>query len=320
MNKFSASDCCGFFACIGQESIVASIVTNPAYVQKITETEKAGVLARLEVIDEKIDELREELSTNALGFCVESDLPESAKLIRHIVDVQFAERPVRYTELQWTLAELQRLMRSEMSSKLFFCISQSSSKMFDDPFPMLSKVAEHFPEAQYDIKEAFNCLVLDRGTATVFHSMRVAEHGMRYLAKKLKVKLTHKGKPQPIESATWDKIISAIKNKITAAHGLPHGIRRFKQLAYYSDMADRCSYMKDLWRNDIMHSRRSFNDAEARGVLQRVTGFMQLLAGDGEDEVKPGVQKVQRVDGHDPSRRPASRKSRDGGGEARART
>jgi hypothetical protein len=104
------------------------------------------------------------------------------------------------------------------------------------------------------------------------------------------VRLTHKGKPQPVEAATWDKIITAIKNKITQAHSLPHNSRRAKQLSYYADMADRCSYMKDLWRNNIMHSRRSFNEAEAHGALQRVTGFMQLLAGVEKDEEKPGIQ------------------------------
>jgi hypothetical protein len=168
MNKFSASDCCGFFACIGQESMVARIVTDPQAVTGIVKGTQNGKLGQLEVMKEKIDELREELSTNALRYCLESDLRESAKLIKHILDVQYATPPVRYSELQWTLAELQRLMRSEMSAKLFFCISENASKEFGNPFPMLLKVAERFPEAGYDIKEAYNCSVLDRSTATSF--------------------------------------------------------------------------------------------------------------------------------------------------------
>jgi hypothetical protein len=36
--------------------------------------------------------------------------------------------------------------------------------------------------------------------------------------------------------------------------------------------------MKDLWRNEVMHTRRSYLPDEASAVLQRVADFMKLLA------------------------------------------
>jgi hypothetical protein len=51
--------------------------------------------------------------------------------------------------------------------------------------------------------------------------IRVAEFGLRNIARKVGVRLTDKHKPQPIEYATWDKVITAIKNKHTAAHAMP---------------------------------------------------------------------------------------------------
>jgi len=133
--------------------------------------------------------------------------------------------------------------------------------------------------AAADVKAAGNCLAAECHTAAVFHAMRVAEHGIRVLAKRVNVSLTHKGKPQPVEYATWDKVITGIKNRLTVISQLPHTQKRQEQLARYSDLADRCLYMKDLWRNDLMHTRLQFNRLEAAGVLQRVREFMQAIQG-----------------------------------------
>lgn len=259
MQKFNAAGCCILFALLAQREQLSSMTKDSSVA--------AGTL----------EELRA-LLVGAMTFSQEADLSESIKLIRRLVREQLNKPTITHAELQWALHHLQELIISEMRERKFFSISELSAKTFDDPYPMCKEVADAFPKANYDIKEAYNCLVLDRSTAAVFHAMRIAEHGLRYLALKLRVKLTHKGKSQPIESATWDKILVEIKNRITAAHAAPHGARRQKQLAYYSDMAERCTYVKDLWRNPVMHTRRSYNKDEASGALRRVSEFMNLLA------------------------------------------
>jgi hypothetical protein len=278
MQKFTASGCCLSFARLGQTAQIASIASNPNSVKDILEACRGGGAIQEQVPPAQIDEIRIGLLLPALSYCKEAELLESQKMIQHLIGNQFKDSVVTNAELQWALHSLQRLMASEMSERLFFSISKSFATKFDDPYPMCKEVSDAFPLAKDDIREAYNCLVLDRNTAAVFHSMRIAEHGLRSLARKLKVKLTHKGKPQPIVSATWDKIITEIKNRINAAHATPHGAYRQRQLTHYSDMADRCSYMKDLWRNEIMHTRRSYNKEEAAGAVRRVSEFMNLLA------------------------------------------
>ena len=279
MQPFNAPACCSFFSVLGQvtqTSAMSSVAPNPH--AAVAQTWYGTVNDSLEVMPEdKLKELREEILPPAQTFCNEANLPQSANQITAICE-QFTHTPVKHAEVLWTLVQLRGLMINEMMGRLFLCVPDPQIRKYEGVQPMGKEVDEIFPKARYDIAEAFNCIALDRATAAVFHAMRVAEHGLRLLAKKLKVKLTHKGKPRPVESATWDMVITAIKNKITHAHTLPHGSRRQKQLTYYSDMADRCSYMKDLWRNDIMHTRKSFNVDEASGALQRVTDFMKLLA------------------------------------------
>jgi hypothetical protein len=134
-----------------------------------------------------------------------------------------------------------------------------------------------FPEARRDIKEAGNCLASELYTAAVFHLMRTAEFGLRSLARKTRVSVKHKGKPQPVDTATWEKVIAAIKSKLAASHTMRFGATRSEKIKLYSDLADRCSFIKDLWRNDVMHTRVSYEYHDAMGAFERVKGFMQLL-------------------------------------------
>ena len=55
------------------------------------------------------------------------------------------------------------------------------------------------------------CYVLERNTACVFHSMRVAEVGLRAFARRVKVQMP-KGKK--IEWAQWQEVLREIRKKI----------------------------------------------------------------------------------------------------------
>jgi hypothetical protein len=150
-----------------------------------------------------------------------------------------------------------------------------------------------FPvEAILESIDAGCCLASGRWTASVFHLMRVAEYGLRRLAKMLRVTLTDKSKPQPIEYADWDKVITACQNKIDEAHKLPRTAKREKLLQHYSRAADSCQYMKDIWRNEVSHARKRYTKAEALGVLDRVREFVAPLA---RIEVKRTLAKRRRL-------------------------
>jgi hypothetical protein len=144
-----------------------------------------------------------------------------------------------------------------------------------------AKFLTTFPiDTVFEVMEAYNCLVASRYTASVFHAMRVAEYGLRKLARLVGgVKLIDKGKLIPIEYADWDKVIQGIKNRITAVRQLPRGPKKEKRLQFYSSAADQCEYMKDIWRNQTAHTRpRRYKREESLGVINRVREFSQLLA------------------------------------------
>lgn len=156
-----------------------------------------------------------------------------------------------------------------------------------------------FPKpACFEMLEAGKCFAAGRGTACVFHCMRVAEYGLRKLARKLKVTLADKGKKQPFEYGDWNKVITAIKNKIeTEIRRQPNNARRAAALQFYSSAADHCEYMKDIWRNELMHTRRMYSKSEALGVINRVRDFIEPFLPDEQTAVRILLKNTGARDG-----------------------
>jgi hypothetical protein len=209
--------------------------------------------------------------------CAKVNLQFSSDLADRTIE-QIKSGGLKNSEVAVRLAEIASRVRDEMRLRVFLNVSPEYVKYYEKQDAFGAEVEAKFQSALYDVREAGNCLCMDRSTACVFHLMRVSEHGLRALAKKLKVALTHKGNPQPLQYADWDKVITAINGRITAARSLTPGKRKVEQLNRYSDLADHCLYMKDIWRNEVSHARRSYNQAEALGAWNRVEAFMKMLA------------------------------------------
>jgi hypothetical protein len=180
-------------------------------------------------------------------------------------------------ELSIQLRELQQDIQNDLALRRFAFVPPAKAELHDNVGHTWNKIWEMFHESKEDIDGAVDSYALGLNTASVFYSMRIAERGLRRLAKRLKVKIKHKGRPSPVEFADWEGIITACNNKINASRQLAKGARKQRQLQFYSEVADHCSYMKDIWRNQVSHTRKPYNDAEALGALNRVHDFMQFL-------------------------------------------
>jgi len=184
---------------------------------------------------------------------------------------------ITYQQLQNELTVLRQTIEADLEKHLFIFVPPDKAKVLRDLPPNWKDIWKKFPESTTDTQLAAQCYALEQAMGCVFHLMRVAEHGLRAVARKVGVKLTDKGKRQPIEFATWDKAIAGINVEIAKARALPHGPRKNRRLQFYSNAAENCTYIKDLWRNETSHTRKRYNDAEALGVMNRVRDFMQLL-------------------------------------------
>lgn len=138
-------------------------------------------------------------------------------------------------------------------------------------------VLEAFRDAQKDIHAAAICYVTDNNTASVFHSMRVAEYGLRALAKRIMPTMR-------AEKLDWGGIIKTLRLKIDELNrpGKKAITRRREQLLdFYSEALDQCVFFKNLWRDDTMHTRAHYENPDALKALTHVEEFMKALVKNG---------------------------------------
>ncbi len=136
-------------------------------------------------------------------------------------------------------------------------------------------ITDAFPDAKDDAIAAIDCLALGYPTASGFHSMRVAEQGLRALAKERKIRLP---KQKGVEWATWQEIIRAFDSEIKVIGGKKAGKAKDAALEFYSGARADLNGFKDEYRNLVMHVRAKYDELQALRASKRVQGFMQRLS------------------------------------------
>jgi hypothetical protein len=175
------------------------------------------------------------------------------------------------------LTDLNGDIHRELEKYKFFKVRLGGEQYLESEYLFGSEVFEKFKTARKDIKHAGTCFALELFTASVFHLMRIAEHGLRTLARRLRVTVADNHKPIPLEYADWNKVITGIDNKIKDVRKNQSGTKRDAGLNYYSDALERRSAMKELYRNPVSHARRTYTAGSASDAMERVRNFMQFL-------------------------------------------
>lgn len=121
---------------------------------------------------------------------------------------------------------------------------------------------------------AANCLAAGFNTASVFHSMRAAEIGVRTLGTDLKIVL-----PKPIELSDWQEILNAMVAPIKAIENSPRSTpNREEDLQFYSEAAAQFRFFKSAWRVQVAHARETYEENEAIKVFDHTLNFFLTLA------------------------------------------
>ncbi len=210
--------------------------------------------------------------------CLDADSVLIGQISRLIGSVKESS-DMRPAILRGQLEMILTSVREILNRTSFMYLSEVDVHFWDNPHLLGTHFAKQFPdEAQVDMREAGKCFAAQIHTACVFHGMRVAEHGLRVLARLMKISISDNGKKCPIEYGTWNKVITQIKNKISKSRTLSPGPKKRDALAFQSSMADHCEYMRDIWRNEVSHTGRAYNRQEAHAALNRVSDFVNALS------------------------------------------
>lgn len=131
------------------------------------------------------------------------------------------------------------------------------------------KVADRFPDVRFDIEEAADCLALGKDTAAVFHLGRVAENGMRHLARSMGITNFTGGR------RNWSNVLATIE---AGLESVKSGQWKADQKAPYTAAFHYLSAVKDAWRNECMHIEGKYSQDEATRITVAVADFMGQVA------------------------------------------
>jgi hypothetical protein len=199
-----------------------------------------------------------------------SDLCEKIGLTTSLTLLKARENNLPETKREWEL--LVDAVRAELKNNLFLFVPQHRAKYYE--LTLQSAVATAFSSASKELVAAGNCLAVGLYTASVFHSMRAAEIGVRVLGATINVSFPNK----PLELAEWHNILEQADSKIVAMKGLPSGTQKDEELKFYSQAAVHFRYFKDAWRVRVAHARETYEESPAIKIFDHTLEFFETLA------------------------------------------
>lgn len=169
------------------------------------------------------------------------------------------------------MLELQGRMRDELSHMEIWLVTKEERRWLkSDPFG--PNVAANFHPMRDDLEEAAKCLAFGRGTACVFHLMRVMEVGLRALGASLNDETL-----DPKRNPSWDAILKRCDHQLTLQIKDRSAEWRVDN-DFYAEAVAQLHAVKDAWRNPTMHIERSYMPDQAEDVWNAVGAFMRHLS------------------------------------------
>jgi hypothetical protein len=215
---------------------------------------------------------------------------QSVNRINRLID-RLGRDNTNYEIVETELRVLGETIDDELKKRFFYAYPQKKIDVLTKVADEWSRTIDKFPSAKIDIYCAVDCYVSDHNTAAVFHLMRVAEYGLRALARERSVTLP---KNRPIEWGTWQDIISQINNSVKKIANKPTGPARSRALEFYSGALGQFEAFKEAYRNDVMHARQAYDEGQALSVLSHVREFMERLSsriGENPKAIRWGLKR-----------------------------
>jgi hypothetical protein len=131
------------------------------------------------------------------------------------------------------------------------------------------EVLQKFPLLKEDISGAARCLALECPTASVFHLMRLVEHAVQKLGKRLKVTID-------VSNETWYQIVLHVGKAIDKMPSKTSAQQLTKQK--YSAIASHLNMVRIATRNNVMHPNTSYTLKDAHEIFSATKILMHELS------------------------------------------
>ncbi|RUP08466.1 hypothetical protein [Hyphomicrobium sp.] len=200
-----------------------------------------------------------------------------------VAKMHLASGSVACGVLGYELGQLIQLIEEDVHKESFFqydhegaYLLRSYREEWDQTFYSFTAEEEDSDyDLDFEIRSGVDCYALQQYTASVFHMMRVAEIGLRVLAKERGVTLP---KDKPVEYANWQEVIREIDKSIKViGSSWPASKKKDRALAFYNNAIISLNALKDIFRNQTMHLRGQFFESDASRAMNMTKEFMNNL-------------------------------------------
>jgi hypothetical protein len=181
--------------------------------------------------------------------------------------VELLKLPFNSEELAQELYDLRQRFTDELGHYLCLILSREKARLWTTPQLFGPGVFERFPAAIYDIEEAGKCLACYRGTAAVFHLMRVMEAGLEAVALAL-------GIPY---APSWESYLKQIRLEMDKKWDAKSDEWK-RDEPFFREVAAHLYAVKVAWRNPTMHIVNQYAPEQAEDIFNAVRAFMKRLA------------------------------------------
>ncbi|HEX8174696.1 MAG TPA: hypothetical protein VF543_06215 [Pyrinomonadaceae bacterium] len=259
-----------------------------SFIDSLWELEVAGEMAseKKESAPSKLSEYDQkyyqETINNVREHCERLDLDSALDQIERMDNtIELGDIDGAYTAFSAEVGQLLKCIATDLNKRLFIYVPPAQAKYYEQERLFGDLVYNNFESTRRDVAEAGNCLAVGRYTACVFHCMRVLEKGLHALVHDLNARFNAAITfPRDIEATNWGTIIDRIQDVLTQPR------RRqsltpsptSEDLSFYAKAALEFEHFKDAWRNDVSHSRSSYDENEAKAVMEHVKAFMQQIS------------------------------------------
>lgn len=181
------------------------------------------------------------------------------------------EYPIGGASIHDLVTLIRQALHIELERTVFLNVREADALYYREPLhEVTEETVSNFASALEDMREASRCFALRRYSASVFHSMRVAEIGLIALGNDLSVPAAR--------NKNWEVLINEIEKAIKAIDAQSRGANWRDDRQWYADAAVQFRYFKDAYRNEVMHVHQEYGPQHSRAILDSVRAFMNQIA------------------------------------------
>lgn len=185
-----------------------------------------------------------------------------------------------FVRVRGKMGRLKDITIAESQTRFALILDAHSRELWEPTkAPFGDDFKNKFQASQYDLDEAGKSLALGRGTAAVFHVMRIMETGLRAVHNCLGLTA-----PFANNDRSWGAILKRIRDDGITPRGGP---KKWAEHDLFQEMYARLDAVKDAWRNPTMHVEIKYTPDEATYVFSTARGFMSKLASRMDENGEP---------------------------------